>query len=126
MQQEEVSAIEEDGGGSICEGKKTLRKWEGPQDDCGNVAETVTQMLTVVDQEAPELPSSLEDVAFTCPGDFSVDFLEVPTATDDCDDSVVITHTVSKSESDVCGNATVKWTATDVCEKKSSVNQTVR
>ena len=120
-----VTAIEEDGGGSVCEGKRILRKWEGPKDSCGNMADTVNQIIEVLDQEAPVLPESLEALAFTCPSDFLVDSLAIPTATDDCDESVVVTKSVSKTD-DVCGNATVTWTAKDSCEKESSVNQTVR
>ena len=120
----EVTAIEEDGGGSICEGKKTIRKWQGPHDTCGNVADTVYQMITVVDQEAPELPQSLEDLSFTCPSGFSVDAVTPPIATDDCDESVAVTKTVSNPGA--CGNVTITWTAKDVCDKESNVTQNVR
>jgi hypothetical protein len=120
----EVTAIEEDAGGSVCEGKKTLRRWQGAHDDCGNVASTVFQMVTVIDQEDPVLPDTIEDLSFTCPRDFAIDNLKLPTATDDCDDVVIVTKTVFHPE--VCGNATVTWTATDECGKQSSLNQTVR
>ncbi|CAB9508770.1 von Willebrand factor, type A [Seminavis robusta] len=120
----DVTSVDEDIGGSFCDGKVTIRKWQGPTDTCGNSASEVTQMITVVDQEAPTLPEHVEEALYTCPSDFQLSNLKSPDASDDCDQSVTVTSTFTPSE-DTCGNITVKWTATDVCNQKSSVNQTV-
>lgn len=38
--------------------------------------------ITVIDQDGPELPQSLNEVFFTCPGDFDIQKIPAPNATD--------------------------------------------
>ena len=102
----EVTAIEEDGGGNVCDGKRTVRKWEGPTDECGNIAKEVQQVITMVDEEAPVLPDTLEALAYTCPKDFRESYLTAPVATDDCDDDVAVTSVLTRGQYS-CQNITV-------------------
>ena len=119
----DVTPVDEDAGGNICDGKQTLRTWNGPADDCGNAAASVTQAIVVVDQEAPKLPESMNPVQLLCPSDFVLSELTLPESTDDCDSEVVVTSTATEVSG--CKNVTVTFTATDSCQKQSTVNQTV-
>jgi hypothetical protein len=120
----QVDSVDEDLGGSVCDGRLFRRKWEGPTDTCGNKASEVMQIITIVDLEPPVLQSPLNAQQYTCPRDFDVSKLPVPTVKDDCDESVTVTSDATENQH--CNNITVTWTATDVCNKKSQVNQTVR
>lgn len=120
----QVDSVDEDLGGSFCDGRLFKRKWEGPTDICGNRASEVTQTITFLDLEPPVLQSPLNEQQYTCPRDFALAQLPVPTVKDDCDESVTITSEATENKN--CHNITVAWTATDVCNKKSQVNQTVR
>lgn len=78
---EEVTAIEEAQGGSICNGQTTIRRWKASPDECGNIPDDVTQNITVLDQSPPELPSALSDLTYVCPRDFILEEIESPVAT---------------------------------------------
>lgn len=94
-------------------------------DRCGNVT-IREQVITVVDETAPVI---------TCPADFTVDCryiyeLDVTgmaTATDNCDDSPVITYADEVVAGDCEWECTVErtWTATDACGNSSSCVQTI-
>lgn len=120
----EVEATTEELGGSVCTGSKTWRKWKGPKDECGNEAVEVLQVITVLDQEEPKLPESLEPLVYTCPADFELSKLAEPEATDDCDDSVTVTAQAPALVG--CKPFNITWTATDDCEKESTIDQMVR
>jgi hypothetical protein len=95
-----------------------IRTWTAT-DDCGNTA-IETQTLTVIDTTAPVL--SGEDAEITIECDMAVDLPEI-TATDNCDDNVVVELTTATIDG-VCPQSFTEiytWTATDNCG-----NQAVR
>jgi predicted RNA-binding protein YlqC (UPF0109 family) len=110
--------------GSCPQEEVTTRKWTGT-DDCGN-ASSCAQTVTVIDNEAP---------AITCPADVSVNCEDdrnsaatgEATATDNCDDQVVI----GESDSIAAGSCpqeeviTRTWTGTDDCGNSSRCDQVV-
>jgi len=120
----EVESSDREGGGSVCDGKTTIRTWLGPTDDCGNAAALVTQVITVLDAEAPVLPESMEPIHYTCPETFDKANLIFPEATDDCSTSVSVN--LEATEKSGCNNITLTWIATDACDKKSNATQSVR
>ena len=97
-----------------------MRTWVA-EDACGNVSEH-TQVIMIVDNEAPEFTSFPADVTYTYGDD--VEVVE-PTASDDCNE-------VSISYSDVQDNSDVEitvitrtWTATDACGNSVSGDQII-
>ena len=98
------------------------RRWTAT-DDCGNTA-SCDQLITIVDQTAPEI---------FCPPDFTTcdctdatsDCAGTATGTDDCDDEVTITHTDSTATVDDLTIITRTWTATDDCGNSISCDQLI-
>lgn len=82
--------------GNICvEGQKLVRSWMGPYDACGNKADDILQTFTIRDQEGPKLPESLPALDLMCPSDLDSANLTLPKATDDCDENVTVTTSLS-------------------------------
>jgi hypothetical protein len=112
--------------GNVCDGQLFTRTWEGPSDNCGNTAETVTQKITVKDQGAPDLPESMPDIVLFCHSDFHTYDLVPPNATDDCDKSVLVEKTVPTHMYKCAHEFDILWTAIDECSKTDVVSQTVK
>ncbi len=95
------------------------RTWTAT-DECGNTA-SHTQIITVVDEEAPVLSSY--------PGDITVSCESIPTpaiviATDNCDPDVIVNF--SETDFEGCaGTITRTWTAVDVCGNSTIHVQTI-
>ncbi|WP_198029905.1 LamG-like jellyroll fold domain-containing protein [Christiangramia salexigens] len=83
-----------------------------------NAAESVTQTVTVTDNEAP-VPPSIDDIFWGC--EYTV---EAPVATDNCSGSITGTTTdpVTYSNS---GTYTITWTFTDEYSNTSQITQQV-
>ncbi|MCA1800287.1 MAG: hypothetical protein LC650_03250, partial [Actinobacteria bacterium] len=90
------------------------RSWTGT-DACGN-STTITQLINVVDEEAPTFDAMPDDIAnITCEDDFPAQ--QTLTATDNCSGGAVVTELDAIFETDVCAGYTVtyRWQATDNC-----------
>ena len=85
--------IEQNGTGSVCDGRETVRLYKGPTDSCGNTADDITQTIIIKDDESPNFTKSeLEDMILTCPNQYSSGNMTEPQATDDCDENVKGTY----------------------------------
>ncbi len=101
------------------------RCWKAT-DDCGLMSPEVCQTITVVDVTPPEIfcppDTAVEPAGLDC----KVTFDTSATASDDCDDSPVITSDPSlPAMFDEIGDHTVTFTATDACGNDSSCTMTV-
>ena len=96
---------------------KVMRTWTAT-DDCNN-SSTAVQIVFIVDSEAPIISGVGPDMTIDC-NDVNEDFFSDPTATDNCDDDVLLTfedfHEV------ICAgyNVTRVWTAIDDCGNSSN------
>ena len=93
-------------------------------DDCGNVAETFTQLITIIDTQAPTWTTNQNalDVTLECDDLTGINDAQAmfPVATDNCDLDVanIIKSSGSFSPSQIClqaGSYTNTWTVTDDC-----------
>ncbi|WP_306644043.1 HYR-like domain-containing protein [Sanyastnella coralliicola] len=105
-------------------GYEIQRSWTAT-DDCGN-STTVNQVITVVDTTAPEFTSTPADYTVNCDnGSSDPEFAGEPTATDNCDDNLVITFEDTVAP-DVCPATFERtWTATDNCGNAVSYVQLI-
>ncbi len=108
--------------GGACGG--TVTRTYTATDDCGNT-DSCTQVITVDDTTPPEI---------TCPKGFSVQCEDdVPacdpadaSATDNCDDNVMITCQQGPLVGGACGGTlTITYTATDDCGNTDTCTQTI-
>jgi hypothetical protein len=118
-----VDPIQTPPTGSVCDARVIERLWLGPTDDCYNSAQNYTQKITIKDQDSPVLPATLDDVVFVCPKDFILEEVNKPVATDDCSPAVSVTGVAS--DFNKCEPVSIMWTASDDCNKSSSVSQKV-
>ena len=102
-----VAGTEAEPTGSVCDGRLIQRTWAGPMDECFNKASDINQTISILDQDAPELPASLDDLSYTCPNDFKVDEAVPPQATDDCSTSVLVTGKATPLHK--CDDVTITW-----------------
>lgn len=97
-----------------------MRTWTA-EDGCGNVSEH-TQVIMIVDNEAPVFTSFPEDMTYTYGDD--VEVIE-PTATDDCNE-LTISFSDAQDNSDIeITIITRTWTATDACGNSVSGDQII-
>ena len=93
-------------------------------DDCGNTS-SVSQTITVFDDEAPAAPAPPPDMALSCAADIPppVDL----TATDNCSGEITVSPTVQTITGACANDITIfrTWTFTDECGNTSSVSQTI-
>ena len=82
--------------GDNCSTGGITRTWTAT-DDCGH-SSSASQMISILDTEAPEILGVENDMTISCGESF--DWSE-PTATDDCDEDVLITYTDTQ-EGDNC------------------------
>lgn len=105
--------------GSGCD-KKIIRTFTAT-DDCGNTA-TATQVIKVTDSEKPKFTSTPSDITADCgqtPGG------QDPTASDNCDPSVTITHNDAEQGSGCDKKIIRTYTATDDCGNTATITQTI-
>ena len=106
-----------------CEGSYTLTRTWTATDNCGNET-SASQTIAVSDNTAPEL---------TVPADVSAECSSIPevgtaSATDNCDENVVVTYdgeTRTDGECEGSYTLTRTWTATDNCGNETSASQTI-
>ena len=106
-----------------CEGSYTLTRTWTATDNCGNET-SASQTITVSDNTAPEL---------TVPANVTAECSSIPevgtaSATDNCDENVVVTYdgeTRTDGECEGSYTLTRTWTATDNCGNETSASQTI-
>ncbi len=103
-----------------CTGSSFVRTWTAI-DVCGNET-TGTQVITVIDEEAP--------LFSTTPEDQNVDCGNVPdapsiTAADNCDSNLLIEFDESSTSNNDVNTITRTWTATDDCGNETIVIQII-
>ncbi|MEZ4950495.1 MAG: hypothetical protein R2784_14080 [Saprospiraceae bacterium] len=99
-----------------------MRVWTAT-DNCGNTV-SQTQMITVVDDEAPVFANVPSDITVECS---SIPPPETPDASDNCDNDVQI-DLDEMTFPGACPQDYVlirTWTATDDCGNKSTASQTL-
>ncbi len=95
------------------------RTWRAV-DNCGNVA-THTQVLEVVDTEAPELVGVPADATVECD---NIPAAPVVTATDNCDDSPEVSMIeLILNETECTYDIERRWTAIDNCGNETTLSQ---
>jgi large repetitive protein len=107
----------------ITEGCPTIitRTWTAT-DDCGNTT-SQTQIITVVDEEAPVITSCPENAAYQCLSDIPAADITLVSANDNCSDLTII-HLGDVQQGDNCaGTITRTYRATDVCGNFSNCVQ---
>ncbi|MFZ6051114.1 HYR-like domain-containing protein [Halocola ammonii] len=96
------------------------RTWTAA-DNCGNSV-SQSQVITVIDEEAPVLVGVPEDISGDCGG--APEVADV-SATDNCDDNVQVVFS-EEVIGEVCPLTIVRtWTATDNCGNSVSASQTI-
>ena len=88
------------------------------EDDNGNIADSVDQIITVKDNEVPSLPT-VEDVLWGC--EYTVD---TPVAIDNCDGEIIGTTSAPLTYS-TSGTYTIDWTFTDESGNSSQLSQKI-
>jgi SdrD B-like domain/Concanavalin A-like lectin/glucanases superfamily len=97
------------------------RAWSAT-DNCGNTT-TQTQIITVIDTAAPTLIGVPANTAAECSA-----LSEAPmvTATDNCDQSIIVSYNQSINQGSGCQYTIVRtWSATDDCNNTTSQSQTI-
>ncbi|MEE1898248.1 gliding motility-associated C-terminal domain-containing protein, partial [Flavobacterium rakeshii] len=97
-------------------------------DECGNVSEVFTQIITIEDTTAPVWSSVVEelDITLECSDFEGLELAQQmePVATDNCDNEIVYTKTEGEFIPNECpssGSYTNTWIATDECGNVSEV-----
>ena len=114
--------ISENSTGGTCENLQITRIYTAT-DQCGN-SSSVSQIITVTDNESPVLVDIPDDVTLECHEDISPANVS---ATDDCDSNVEVQMT-EETITGSCENEYTlirTWTATDGCGNAVSATQTV-
>ncbi len=101
-------------------GFQIVRTWTAA-DNCLNVG-SATQVITVVDTEAPIVLTTPEDVTVECDEDLPN---LMPSFDDACDEDLSITMTETEQPQN-CGFLVIRtWTATDDCGNSVSTSQSI-
>jgi len=105
-------------------GTVTITRTWTPTDKCGNVGESQTQIITIVDTTAPAITTP-STATVTCAGD-EANILPPP-VTDACDPNPVWAQSDVISAQNCANQYTVTrtWTSTDKCGNSASVEQTI-
>lgn len=106
-----------------CADSYTLTRTWSAEDNCGNVT-TLSQIITVVDETAPDL---------TIPADETAECDNIPaigeaSATDNCDADVLVEFIDEKTEPGDCENSYTIiriWRATDNCGNSTTLSQQI-
>ncbi len=106
-----------------CLGESTITRTWTATDNCGNTS-VATQIVTVIDNTAPELVGVPANTSIQC--DESPSIANV-TGTDNCDVDVEVTMASSIVPGDCPGNSTITrtWTATDDCGNTATASQVI-
>lgn len=118
----EVIALPEIEEGNSCS-RTITRRWQAT-DACGNRS-LCTQVITIVDTTAPEFSATPEEeITVECS---NVPTQQVLTATDNCQDNVVVVPSESIVPGECPGEYTINrsWTATDGCNNSITIMQIV-
>ena len=107
-----------------CANNYTLTRTWTATDDCNNTA-TATQIITVIDNTAPDI--------LNAPADITVECDEVPAAPadvvaqDDCDALIDVVYNEVRVDGDCANNYTLTrtWTATDDCNNTATATQII-
>jgi hypothetical protein len=92
-------------------------------DDCGNPS-TQSQVINVIDNEAPVLSAAPVDLTVNCD---SIPAPDTLTATDNCDNNVIVNYTAASAPG-ICADQytiTRTWTATDECGNSTTFSQNI-
>ncbi len=98
-----------------------IRTWSYT-DQCGNFA-SVSQTITVVDEEPPQLAEAPQDITVNCIGEIPEEHTLV--WTDNCDGDGEVKPHVTQSGSTCPITITRTWSYTDHCNNLASVSQTI-
>ncbi len=106
-----------------CAGSMTVRRLFTATDACGNTA-TASQVVTVVDSEAPTFVGVPADVSLTCGQALPT---AMPTVTDACDAAPTVTVVEVRTPGATANDYTVTrlFTATDACGNEAFAQQVV-
>ncbi len=114
----------EDLGGPVC--STLLIRTHTATDECGNQADCI-QTILIEDTTAPVLTCAA-DVTIECTEDTSPANTGTSTATDNCEEVVIITYSDVTIPSTVCPQELIiqrTWTASDSCGNSSTCLQTI-
>ncbi|MEZ4961588.1 MAG: SdrD B-like domain-containing protein [Saprospiraceae bacterium] len=106
--------------GTLCHYTLT-RTWTA-QDNCGNVL-VATQLITVIDTEAPIVTNVPPNDTLECIDDIPI--TPFITATDNCDDNVTVVLQEDYDVNDCLYTLTRTWTATDNCGNSTTAQQVI-
>ncbi len=112
-----------------CPDRYTLTRTWTATDACGNSA-TTSQVITVVDNQAPIFVTTPADVTITCTDDSDPGTggdLAAPTVSDNCSASVDLSFMDQVLAGSCSEERTINrtWTATDLCGNSSTVLQVI-
>lgn len=101
-----------------------IRTWTAT-DACGNVA-SMSQTITVNDQESPTFTFVPDDVAITCGEGISLGDLDLALAEDDCSTVAVTFVDTPIGDTGTCGDGLLRtFTATDGCGNTATATQII-
>ncbi|TVR38078.1 MAG: hypothetical protein EA392_10945, partial [Cryomorphaceae bacterium] len=99
------------------------RTWMA-SDECGNTT-VATQIITIVDDQAPEITECPADEVYSCITDVPDADISLVSATDNCGE-VIITHAGDEWEGDDCEGTIIRtYIATDECGNSTECVQTI-
>ena len=113
--------IDETLEGNCQEGKVMIRTWYA-EDHAGNLS-SVSQKITTIDQQAPQIETVLVDKNVNCGEAVDFDMIE---ATDACSE-VEVTFVDSAIDQTCANSMTTErvWTVSDLCGNESTITQTI-
>lgn len=119
-----ISYLGETSTPGACQNSYTLRRVWKAEDNCGNTA-TAEQLISVEDNTRPTFTAVPANTTASCE---SIPAVGNPTATDNCDPSVIITYLGETQNNGACQSAyslTRTWQAEDNCGNTSTATQLI-
>ncbi|MVT10310.1 HYR-like domain-containing protein [Chitinophaga tropicalis] len=105
-------------------GYNVVRKWWA-KDACGNVSDTLKQVIKVYDDEKPVITADFDKlIEVSCLKD--VPAAPKPTAKDNCNGDITPVYTVKGYGTFCDSTITRKWVFTDACGNRDSVKQVIK
>ena len=115
---------------TACDNAGTYTNSWTVMDNCGNISEVFTQVITVQDSESPKIITEASDIVVECDGlgnqNAITDWLATnggAIATDNCSE-IIWTNNFNSIANDCSAAVTVVFTATDTCGNSSSTSGT--
>jgi len=107
----------------VCPGTFTITRTWTAVDDCGN-SSSASQIVSVIDNIAPELSSEPQDVTVNCD---QIPIIPIITATDNCDNDPSSTFSEDIIPGNCLGNYQIKrtWRSIDHCNNETVHVQTI-